>query len=1327
MNDPIMDEIENIVPGVNTEELEKQALQLQQMQQSSEMLQGSDQGQVQTDQSQPQTGSTEPEEIQPDEEDTRTGLQKFLGYDKALTNKANRGERVTFADTFGSQGANNPTNVAAAAGAGMVDFAVDTVNLIPKVDIPKLPEYESGVLQGVRQISSIVIPSLYGAKYLKGLGGLAHKKVGWALGNNSLVKFLGTAGIDAGVGGVVDSIVKTNETDDNVAGALKKSWPSTFGWIPDNVATLDNDSPEIKRMKNVNEGIGLSFFGDFLLGGSKILRELKGIDEATQWVPKSENAKKWVAAKNAQKKLSDDVVENEILINDAKRKAQFDEMGEYNMSNSVNFDQPIKGVHDIYDDYEVGFRTADDGGIVISQYDSVRITKNIDSVQGRVGSVFSDSALKAGLNLDDAGHGTMKELSKDLQLDIEWHGNTGKVITHKEAVEVGEDLAASLYEMDKSQMKRVIDNFLTGIDADTGIKVLNTEGYVGVFNAIKKYFDDYMNMDLARAQAYVSTSLAGQVSDLAEGARLMNDAPTAVQNAQEQVLDRLQYLMNIKAQTSYARGRALNMTNLWNRIRTLDFSKKGGKKNIMNNALDYIKSEKEETIKNLKKITKESKDAIDLIRQLNKEKPSMLKPLMLAYETTDGNVNTIGKLNRFFQQSTGLFNKMLIDTDPSIPSVFSQAVWGNIYNSVLSAIGTPLKAGASNLALMIERPIATFAGALGNPATLRRASYMYTVGMVDTLRQATKHMNIVFRQASRDPSSVGYIMRKDFQLKNAKTIEALEAFAEAKKKDGFDGPAAMMERVKAMNDLAEHPWLRFSANAMTAMDGFTRSFIGSVEARGRAYDALFSAGKPITGDGIKEAGERLYKEMFDETGMITDKGVEYASKEIAMNLDNAAVDGLNELITRAPMLKPFLMFPRTAVNMLKFTGSHLPPSPLNFFVRDLNQYSKKFVDMDISEVERLLTARGVDIKNVNIEAAYETIRAELKGRKAIGTVSVLGAVGLFSTGGLRGNGLYDKTRQRTRNQLGYKPRTYKGWDGKWYSYEGLGAISDWIAFTADVMDNFDSLDEPSLELHLNKAGHILAANITNKSFLAGLEPMNDVLAGNPAALSRWAASFGSGLVPGSGIRNEFSRLFTPQMKEVEQDFLQLLANRNPITKGQLPDAYDWVDGSLIREPENFWVRLVNTYSPAFKQSESISPEKQFLMDVEFDGRPQLNTNGAGVEYSPEQRSQVTQIMGKDKTFAKAVKRIMNTHEGRNFRKLYKEAQRKGIPLDRKEFLAIHRKLRTALRQAQKQAELRIEERGVVEKKQYYNNRIKDATRRGDIEEITRLQKIARQL
>ena len=96
-------------------------------------------------------------------------------------------------------------------------------------------------------------------------------------------------------------------------------------------------------------------------------------------------------------------------------------------------------------------------------------------------------------------------------------------------------------------------------------------------------------------------------------------------------------------------------------------------------------------------------------------------------------------------------------------------------------------------------------------------------------------------------------------------------------------------------------------------------------------------------------------------------------------------------------------------------------------------------------------------------------------------------------------------------------------------------------------------------------------------------------------------------------------------------------------------------------------------------------------------------------------------MGKDKLFAKEVERIMNTPEGKNFRAEFKKATRNGIALDRKNFKNIHRMLRKALRTAQNSAELRIAERGIVEKKQYYNKSIERAQRRGDIEEILRLQ------
>ena len=88
-----------------------------------------------------------------------------------------------------------------------------------------------------------------------------------------------------------------------------------------------------------------------------------------------------------------------------------------------------------------------------------------------------------------------------------------------------------------------------------------------------------------------------------------------------------------------------------------------------------------------------------------------------------------------------------------------------------------------------------------------------------------------------------------------------------------------------MNDLAEHPWLRFSANSMTAFDGFTRSYIGSIEARGRAYDQIFKLGgeKAINADDVKKLSKGLYDHMFDNKAIITDEADEYATREIPMN------------------------------------------------------------------------------------------------------------------------------------------------------------------------------------------------------------------------------------------------------------------------------------------------------------------------------------------------------------------------------------------------------------------------------------------------------------
>ena len=338
MNDPIKDEIEGAVPEpVEPSNIDNLVNDLSDQFNLGNVDQGQEETATETT-SEPVSTET-PQTVEPqDRGPTRAEL------DTRSKEKQARGEEVTFADTFGGQSADlrNPlnwSNYLGAAGAGYVDFLTDTVNLVPGVNIPKLPKYESASLQGVRQMANIIIPTLSLGGLLKKGGVAAHSKVKWALGDKRLMKWFGSAGIDAGVGAVVDEITEFNEFEDNASGSLKKMWPQTYGWIPDDIATLDSDSPDTKRMKNRNEGVGLSFFGDFLLGATKIARSLKNTDEALSWIPKNEEATKFVKKNFKKAKKAD--VDAEIAINSKERAKQFTELGKYNIDESIDLDQPI--------------------------------------------------------------------------------------------------------------------------------------------------------------------------------------------------------------------------------------------------------------------------------------------------------------------------------------------------------------------------------------------------------------------------------------------------------------------------------------------------------------------------------------------------------------------------------------------------------------------------------------------------------------------------------------------------------------------------------------------------------------------------------------------------------------------------------------------------------------------------------------------------------------------------------------------------------------------------------------------------------------------------
>ena len=1213
-------------------------------------------------------------------------------------------------------GWDNPGAYPAAAGAGVLDFGIGLVNkVIPgeERDLPELPQYENEGLQAVRDFSSLFIPTLYLSSFGLAKGALAHSKVGWKIGNDAFVRWLGRAGIGAAAGGIVDSVAPVQERDHNALGYLNKAWPRTWGWVPNSWKTLDNDSPELKRQKNRNEGISLGFFSDLLTPIARFAHGRSKLKEVTKWVPENEKAKFWLDKKNKKIKLSDNPIENDILHSAKSRDDALNELGKAKITEEP-FTQAELGVHDAFHYTETGVRSVDEGGIVAAGIDQVKIVKNIDTRYGRLASVLSPKNFLEMTTGKKKPWSLINDLSKVFkETEIGYVGSKGRTIKHSDSLLEAEKLGAALYETDLDGMRNLLRP-LSQVDLQTGQRVLSKKAYKGVMNAITKYSNDFINTDLTRTQGLVNASVGGQVSDMAEGARLMNGTP-AVQRTYDQILERLEFLMNLQGQTAITRHKAVGIADIVNRLKKVGGDLETG------SAIKAINSESNSTLRALEQVANDSRQTIETLKQVKTHRPQMLGPLMLAYELTDGEIASMTALNKYVRNSTGTISKAFFDGQSRMPSAVVQGVWANIYNSVLSAVGTPLKAALSNTVLMIERPLATFAGAIahGDIATLRRAHYMYNVGIGETLQRSFSHMNQIFKRASLDPNSVGYIMRDDIARKNEAQVTFLRSFADAAEKEDNFGASIVVNQIEALNDLAEHPVLRFSANAMTGFDGFTRAFIGNIEARGKAYDAIMGSGGKITEQRVRAMARNVYGQMFDETGMITDSAVEYASREIAMNLSSKNIKSLNELVKSAPILKPFLMFPKTNWNIARFSGSH---NPLGLFFDELNAFNKPFELMNIKKVDELLSSRGVSLRG-NKQAAYETIRAELKGRKAIGMLSVMGAVGLFTSDRLRGSGLYDKTRQDLRRQLGWKPNTYKGLDGKWYSYDNMGPITDWLKITADVMDNYDTLDEPSLENFLNKMGYIISANLTDKSFTAGLEPLGDILAGNPAALARWSGSFGSGLVPLSGFRNELARLLTPQLKEVEMELGQILANRNPFAKSTLADKYDWMDGSKVGEPLSFWTRIRNTYSPTGKVSEGLSDIKQFLIDIEFDGRPAIRTNGAGIEYTGEQRSAITQIMGRDKLFADEVRRIMNSPEGRRFRNEWKQASDKGVYMDRKLMETVHIRLHMALRNAQKIAEQQLPDYDTIAEKQFLQEQIKNAEKMGDVQEVLRLQQL----
>ena len=290
----------------------------------------------------------------------------------------------------------------AAPAVGVADTAIDTLNLLTGFNVPKLPEYEDKTSSAVRGISGLVIPSLglrgmaiqAGTK-LQAAGGAGPK---WlrSLGNRKSFEYMSKFGIDIGTGGLVDYVAEQNQKDDNLAGTLKKYWPKVFQWIPDSIATTDDDSPGEKRAKNVNEGAIFGLLSSIVEGAAYITgagRSMKRAAKFTAAKGGNKNINDLAKDEFTDIKFSDKPVEDAVLRNYARKEKELNLLNEYYVSKG---EDPIDWSQ--FDEGETLVRTKDADGIIGAQADAAQIQNNIDSSWGRIGILSMKLHVKKVLN-----------------------------------------------------------------------------------------------------------------------------------------------------------------------------------------------------------------------------------------------------------------------------------------------------------------------------------------------------------------------------------------------------------------------------------------------------------------------------------------------------------------------------------------------------------------------------------------------------------------------------------------------------------------------------------------------------------------------------------------------------------------------------------------------------------------------------------------------------------------------------------------------------------------------------------------------------------------
>jgi hypothetical protein len=1018
-----------------------------------------------------------------------------------------------------------------------------------------------------------------------------------------------TTKIGQAVQGTVKSALVTfsnsNAEADSIANQVKEVMP----WFPTITDFDDDASPLEKRAKNVLEDIGLGAVTEVLLGlragkqaanaidagkvkvdfdPQKVAAELEVLKrnvadaDAAGLLEAPETLKQIQRMEKLQKKLDDFAMADPDV---AKEVAQANVRADQDFATrdavQLEFEldpvvsRPRPAIHpDYFDLPDKGFRTVAPGSHYQAMKDMLRMAADGSQEMGRRARLVTDAAIDRMGRSNPEMKKQLQAFAEEIQagLEIPAGQNVAGLRTNLDGVR---QMAVAKYLdiMDMNLEKADWEDLRVALLEDS-IEVPNVlGGKTQVMNSSNAMALEMLMYDLNTAVADKAAALHSVVDKvpIEEG---LNSLLSKVESA---------FLMNQEA--SEFAGSLL-------RARRGDtIVKKTGA------ALASVDKQKQ-----ISKFVGELKDVI-------MKDPEMTQAFLRAFAESNGEVHSLEALRRY--AADHVFNLQSVVGGKK--SAFIEGAFTTLYNSILSAPKTLARAFSGTNLLTVLRPLQTsLGGALsGDMRQMQKGAYMAFDNMFGTISEAwamakNTHYSLI---NNLDGAYANQIISPTERAH----WQSLGAVIE---RSGNLGEKMAYRLTNTMMEFNNQSWVRYPSNAMQSIDAFSKTILGRQELKAQAFDAAWNkSGGNITKEMLQQMERDMYREVFDNSGKVIDLAAKRAGQEVALQIPlTGKLAQFDKFLQDVPLARPFFLFMKTGWNALEVVGKHTPI--IARFNGEVNAILKATPD-SLDEVLKY----GIDTPEKLAQA-----RALVTGRVATGYMTVGGALGLYTTGRLSGNGPADKETRNAWLKTGWKPRSIKVGD-TWINYDGLEPFASFLAAVADVGDNVNTLGEVATENWYRKLGYIIAMNVTNKSFLSGLQPLTQIISGAQGAGAEvWLGNMINNFVPYGGARNELANIFNPGMRELEKDLWDTIKNRNPFLRGTLPYAVDPLDGSIVRDWD-FPTRMWNSISP-IQMSGKDTDTRRLLRDSGFDLVTTFGTDSNGTPLNPTERSEMAALMGK---------------------------------------------------------------------------------------------------